>query len=146
MRMTTQYLTIGEAADRIGVATSTLRYYEREGLLPMVERTSGGARRFKEEDFSWLSIISCLRATGMSIHDIRGFLAMVERGDATIDERRELLAEHRATVQAHIAELTEHLRLLDFKVWYYDTARRLGSVRAVEDGLADGSLQPPGVP
>ena len=68
------YYTVGETARRLGVAASTLRYYDKEGLLPFVERSSGGIRMFKESDFEWLSIIECLKKAGMPIKEIRKFI------------------------------------------------------------------------
>lgn len=66
--------TVGEMAKRLHVAPSTLRYYDKEGLLPFLERSSGGIRIFQDSDFEWLSIISCLKQTGMPIKDIKAFI------------------------------------------------------------------------
>ncbi|MGN1126318.1 MAG: MerR family transcriptional regulator, partial [Ruminococcus sp.] len=77
--------TIGEMAKRLGVPTSTLRYYDKEGLLPFVERSNGGIRMFKDSDFEWLQIIGCLKKTGMSLSDIKHFIEMAMEGDDTID-------------------------------------------------------------
>lgn len=60
------FYTVGEMAKHLGVAPSTLRYYDKEGLLPFVERSSGGIRMFKDADFEWLQVIECLKKTGMS--------------------------------------------------------------------------------
>ena len=61
------YYTVGEMAKRLGVAPSTLRYYDQEGLLPFVERSEGGIRVFKESDYEWLQVIGCLKKTGMPL-------------------------------------------------------------------------------
>ena len=66
--------TVGEMAKRLQVAPSTLRYYDKEGLLPFLERSNGGIRMFRESDFEWLSIIACLKQTGMPIKDIKTFI------------------------------------------------------------------------
>ena len=66
--------TVGEAAAKIGVNPSTLRYYDKEGLLPFVERSGGGIRMFKETDLEWLSTIECLKKTGMPIKEIKQFI------------------------------------------------------------------------
>ena len=68
------YYTIGEMAKIINVAPSTLRYYDKEGLLPFVERTEGGIRMFKESDYEGLTIINCLKNSGMPLKDIKVFL------------------------------------------------------------------------
>ena len=66
--------TVGEMAQKLGVPTSTLRYYDKEGLLPFVERSSGGIRMFRENDFEWLQVIRCMKKAGMSIKDIRQYI------------------------------------------------------------------------
>ena len=63
--------TIGEAAERMGVPTSTLRYYDKEGLIPFIERSPGGMRIFKEDDFEHIRLIECLKATNMPLKDIK---------------------------------------------------------------------------
>ena len=67
--------TVGEMAKLMGVPASTLRYYDKEGLLPFVERSSGGMRMFQEKDYEWLRIIECLKKTGMPLRDIRAYTA-----------------------------------------------------------------------
>ena len=68
--------TVGEAAKRLGLSPSTLRYYDKEGLLPFVERSSGGIRMFQEKDFEWLQVIECMKKAGMPIKDIRQYLEL----------------------------------------------------------------------
>lgn len=86
------FYTVGEAAKMLGVASSTLRYYDKEGLLPFVERTEGGIRMFKETDMDWLKLIECLKATGMPIKGIKKFIECTREGDSTIGERLEIRA------------------------------------------------------
>ena len=76
--------TVGEMAKRMGVAASTLRYYDKEGLLPFVERSPGGIRLFRETDVEWLNVIGCLTSAGMSIGDIREYIRLAMQGDGTI--------------------------------------------------------------
>ncbi|MDO4355274.1 MAG: MerR family transcriptional regulator [Clostridia bacterium] len=121
------YYTIGEMARRLNVAPSTLRYYDREGLLPFVERSDGGIRRFKESDMEWLRIIECLKCTGMPIREIKVFIDWCVAGDATIGNRLALIEKQRQNVKRQIEELQTHLRLLDYKRWYYETAQAAGS-------------------
>lgn len=94
--------TVGEMASRLGVAPSTLRYYDKEGLLPFVERSDGGFRVFKDSDFEWLQIIECLKKTGMQLSDIKRFVDMAMQGDATIDELPEEFREVRMTLRGEI--------------------------------------------
>lgn len=119
--------TVGEMAKKLGVAPSTLRYYDQEGLLPFVERSSGGIRVFKDSDYEWLQVIGCLKKTGMQLRDIKSFIEMAMQGDETIEPRLALITKQKAEVQAQIAELEETLRTLEFKEWYYTTAKESGS-------------------
>ena len=79
--------TVGEMAQKLGVPASTLRYYDKEGLLPFVERSSGGIRMFRENDFEWLQVIRCMKKAGMSIKDIRQYIELSMQGNDTIDTR-----------------------------------------------------------
>ena len=121
------YYTVGEMAKRLGVAPSTLRYYDQEGLLPFVERSEGGIRVFKESDYEWLQIIGCLKKTGMQLRDIKTFIEMAMQGDQTIEPRLALITKQKESVKAQIAELEETLRTLEFKEWYYNTAKENGT-------------------
>lgn len=125
--------TVGEMAARIGVAPSTLRYWEKERLLPFVTRTDSGIRQFQESDYEWLRIIGCLKETGMSIKDIRTFIALVMEGDSTMEARRKLFECQKELVEAQIAALEHTRQVLDFKCWYYETAERLGSTQAMSE-------------
>ena len=126
--------TVGEMAKKIGVAPSTLRYYDKEGLLPFVERSSGGIRVFKEADYEWLKVIECLKKTGMPFKDIKTFIEIAMQGDETIDERLELIRKQRDEVGRQIAELKETMNTLNFKCWYYETAKSAGTT-AVPRGM-----------
>lgn len=119
--------TIGEMAKQLGVPASTLRYYDKEGLLPFIDRSSGGIRIFKDSDYEWLQIIECLKKTGMSLKDIRDFILMAMQGDDTIDMRLSLIIKQREAVKKQIDELNETLATLDFKCWYYETAKKAGT-------------------
>lgn len=119
--------TVGEMAKRLGVAPSTLRYYDKEGLLPFVERSDGGIRLFKQADFEWLQTIECLKKTGMQLTDIKRFIEMAMQGDETIDERLELIIKQKQAVKHQIEELGKTLKTLEFKTWYYETAKKEGT-------------------
>ena len=131
--------TIGEMAKKMQVAPSTLRYYDKEGLLPFVERSEGGIRMFKETDFEWLSIIECLKKTGMSIKDIKVFIDWCIEGDVTIDQRLALIDQQREKVLAQIQQLQETLQTLDYKHWYYQTAQAAGTC-AIHEHLTEADI------
>ena len=126
------YYTIGEAAQRMHLSAPTLRYYDKEGLLPFVDRSAGGARMFKESDFEWLRLIECLKSTGMPIRDIKQFIDWYMEGDTTLPQRRDMFYERRRAVEAQIETLHATLDMIDYKCWYYDTAVAAGSSRALQ--------------
>lgn len=121
------FYTIGEMAKIVNVPPSTLRYYDKEGLLPFVERTEGGIRMFKESDYEGLCIINCLKNSGMSLKDIKNFMQMVSQGDASIESRLELIEKQRTRVLQDLEKIQQLLKILDYKVWYYSTAKAAGT-------------------
>lgn len=131
--------TIGEMSKMLNVSSSTIRYYDKEGLLPFVERTEGGIRIFKEKDYEFLKIIHCLKATGMQIKDIRKFILLVIQGDKTIDARLELFQNQKKEVEKQIKQLEEALDTIKFKCWYYETAKSVGNTEYV-DAIPDEEL------
>lgn len=131
--------TIGEMAKKLGVAPSALRYYDKEGLLPFMQRSEGGIRVFTDSDCEFLRIIHCLKATGMQIKDIREFISLVMQGDETIDTRLELFEKRRSEVEKQMEELQKTLDIINFKCWYYETARSAGST-SVPDNMADDEM------
>lgn len=124
--------TVGEIAKKMNVAPSTLRYYDKEGLLPFVKRSEGGIRVFSDKDFAYLSIIHCMKQTGMSIKGIKRFIDLVSKGDDSIHERLELFQNQREVVLSQIKELQKTLDILDYKCWYYETAMETGSTSYVD--------------
>jgi DNA-binding transcriptional MerR regulator len=113
-------LSIAEAARRTGVSVHTLRYYERAGLvITTVDRTDGGRRRYRQLDLDWITVCTRLRATGMPIRTIRRYAQLVSAGPGNEQERLALLEAHRADVTARLAELQEHLKLIDHKLDVY---------------------------
>jgi DNA-binding transcriptional MerR regulator len=119
--------TVGEMAKKLNVAASTLRYYDKEGMLPFVERSSGGIRMFKDEDLAGLKMIECLKKTGMPIKNIKHFMDCSISGDSTIDERYSIIQSQRDSVIQQIQEMQEMLEMLNFKCWYYETAKAAGT-------------------
>ncbi len=125
--------TVGEMAKRMGVAASTLRYYDKEGLLPFVERSPGGIRLFRESDVEWLNVIGCLKSAGMSIGDIREYIRLAVQGDSTIEQRLALFKRQRETLLRQMAALQNTLDMLDYKCWFYEQAQAAGSIEAVKN-------------
>lgn len=129
-------------AQRAGIPASTLRYYDKEGLLPFVKRTSGGIRIFQDRDMEWLRIIGCLKRAGMPLKDIRRYIQLAMEGDGTIGERLELFRKQRDLLRARMAELQATLDVLEYKCWYYETAQAAGTV-AVPQNLAPEQVPGP---
>ena len=129
------FYTIGEMAQRLNVAPSTLRYYDKEGLLPFVERSSGGIRMFKDEDMEWLQMLGCLKKAGMPLREIKSFMDWSRQGDATIGQRLDLIEKQRQSVLDQQKQLEDTLLMLDYKRWYSQTAQEAGTC-AVHDSLA----------
>jgi MerR family transcriptional regulator, aldehyde-responsive regulator len=112
--------TIQEISKKTDLPGSTLRYYEEMALLEPVERAANGHRRYTEADFRRIMLIKKLRLTGMSIDTMREFVALYRGGKATASQRREILLEHRKTVQARVDELVETLGFIDYKIGLYE--------------------------
>jgi DNA-binding transcriptional MerR regulator len=121
------YCTIGQAAQKFGLTAHTLRYYDKEGLLPFVDRSEAGVRRFKEEDFEWLAVIVCLKNTGMPVKQIKQFMEWCRQGDKTIEKRLNLFVEQKKRVKEQIAFLNKHLDKINYKIRYYKTAAKHGT-------------------
>ncbi|KUL34211.1 MerR family transcriptional regulator [Streptomyces sp. NRRL F-4489] len=116
--------TISEVAEHTGLSAHTLRWYERIGLMPHVDRTHTGQRRFTNRDLDWLDLVSKLRLTGMPVADMVRYAELVREGESTFAERERLLTEHREDVRRRIAELRSTLDVLDYKIGIYADARR----------------------
>lgn len=114
-------MSISDVAERTGLSTHTLRYYEREGLmLSPVERASSTHRRYSEADLTWVGFLTKLRSTAMPIAVMRRYVELARQGDVTTDERRELLLVHRMAVARQLEEMTASLAAIDHKIGLYE--------------------------
>ena len=129
--------TIGEMAKVLGLPTSTLRFYDKKGLLPFMERSSGGIRMFTDNDLECLRIVECLKQSGMSLSDIKDFIRMTTEGDKTIDERLAMFRRRKTQMEAQIGEMKKVLETLEFKCWYYETAKAAGTTAVPEKMTSD---------
>jgi len=112
-------LTIAEVAERTGLTAYTLRYYERIGLIAAVPRAPGGQRRYASADMDLLAFPLRLRETGMSIQGMQAFARLRSQGDASVGERRQMLEQHLAEVQAKVAALQQSMQALSLKIAHY---------------------------
>lgn len=119
--------SISEAAKELNITAYTLRYYDKEGLMPFVERTASGQRLFKESDIAALKVIECLKSTGMQIKEIRTFIDWVTDGDNTLQQRFDMFMERKAIVEKQMEELKQTMELVEHKCLYYKTALEAGT-------------------
>ncbi|MDR7235904.1 MerR family transcriptional regulator [Neobacillus drentensis] len=119
--------SISEVAKELNLTPYTLRYYDKEGLMPFVERTPSGTRLFKESDIGALKIIECLKSTGMPIKEIKHFIDWCSEGDSTLQQRYDMFMERKATVEAQMEELKKTMEVIDHKCLYYQTALDAGT-------------------
>lgn len=129
--------TIGEMAKRLNISSSTLRYYDKEGLLPFVERKSSGIRVFKEKDIEYLKIIECLKKAGMSIKDIKRYIELTLDGDKTIDERLKMFEDKKRELEAQLSELKHTIKVIDYKCWFYRNAKENGTIEVPQNMTID---------
>lgn len=113
--------TINEVAKRFDVSPHTIRYYEKEGLLPFVARNKSGNRDFTESDIKIFATICCLKNTGMPIKEIKSYIDMVSQGAATVTERKKMLSAHKSVVLEQIKALQDNLKQLDDKISIYES-------------------------
>lgn len=128
--------TIGQVAKMYSLPVSTLRYYDKEGLFPNLERTSG-IRRFSDRELEALHVIECLKRSGLEIKDIKQFMQWCAQGSSTYEQRHELFLRQSETVEAEMEKLRRVKAMIDFKCWYYETAVADGSEDRIRAMLPD---------
>ncbi len=111
--------TIREVCEKTGLTAHTLRYYEKEKLLPSVGRSAGGFRQYSDEDMEKLAMICCLKNTGMSLQEIAQFMALSREGDSTLQARCEMLKKHRESVLERMEEMQRYLDKVTRKYDFY---------------------------
>ncbi len=128
--------TIGQVSETTGLPVSTLRYYDKEGLFPHLER-KGYVRKFSDTELEEVRIIECLKRSGLEIKDIRQFFQWVSEGSSTYEKRRELFAHQKDVIQHKIEALEKTMAMLEFKCWYYDKAMQDGNEDELREMLPD---------
>ena len=118
--------TIGQVSKMFGLPISTLRYYDKEGLFPDMERSSG-IRRFGQRELEALRVIECLKKSGVEIKAIRQFMEWCAQGSSTYPQRRAMFIRQKESVEAEIARMNRVLDMLSFKCWYYEQAIKDGN-------------------
>lgn len=120
--MEVMYVTITEVSRKYDLSADTLRYYERVGLIPGVNRTQGGIRDYTEEDCRWVEFIKCMRNAGLPIEILIEYVTLFRQGPDTIEARKELLIEQRRLLVERMADMQKTLERLDYKISSYEKA------------------------
>lgn len=118
--------TIGQVSKMFNLPVSTLRYYDKEGLFPDMNRVSG-IRKFSEKELEALRMIECLKKSGLEIKDIKQFMEWCVKGSETYSQRRELFLKQKEIVEAEIQRMNKALDMINFKCWYYEQAIKDGN-------------------
>lgn len=115
-------MKIAEVSKRYDISADTLRYYERIGLLPPVNRNDHGIRDYNDIDIKRVDFVKCMRKAGLPIDVLIEYVGLVQEGDETIDKRKEILKEQRRLLRTRMKEMQETLDLLDYKIEVYEKA------------------------
>lgn len=113
-------MTIAEVAKRYDLTADTLRYYERVGLIPGINRTAGGIRNYSEEDCRWIEFTKCMRGAGLPVEMLIEYVRLFRIGDETVMDRKSLLIEQRDALVSRIAEMQGTLERLNKKIERYE--------------------------
>jgi MerR family transcriptional regulator, aldehyde-responsive regulator len=115
-------MKIAEVSEKYGLSVDTLRYYERVGLIPPVHRNDGGIRDYDELDLRRVDFIKCMRGAGLPVEVLIEYMGLVQKGDKTIEARKEILGEQRELVAARLEEMQKTLDRLNYKIDVYEKA------------------------
>lgn len=114
-------MTIAQVAKQYQLSADTLRYYERIGLIPPVNRLPNGIRDYTEEDCRWVEFIKCMRSAGLPIEVLIEYVELFQQGDGTWEARKELLVEQRRCLAERVEEMNQTLQRLDAKIAGYES-------------------------
>lgn len=128
--------TIGQVAELFHLPISTLRYYDKEGLFPYLERQSG-IRKFSDRELEALRVIECLKRSGLEIKDIKQFMAWCLEGPSTYPDRKAMFEARKQALEEELLQMQKTLDMLRFKCWYYETAMQDGNEDRLNAMLPD---------
>jgi DNA-binding transcriptional MerR regulator len=115
-------MKIAEVSEKFGLSVDTLRYYERVGLIPPVNRSESGIRDYNELDQKRVEFIKCMRGAGLPVEILIDYMGLVQQGDSTIEARKEILVEQRDLLAARMEEMRKTLERLNYKIDVYEKA------------------------
>lgn len=113
-------MNISAVAEKYNLTASTIRYYERIGLIPEVSRDSGGIRTFDQNDLKWIDFISCMKAAGLPLDVLKRYMELVREGDKTLEERKNILIRERTELNKRVVEMEAVINKLDHKINDYE--------------------------
>lgn len=113
-------MTITEVSNTFDISADTLRYYERIGLIPSVNRKTSGVRDYTEEDCRWVEFAKCMRGAGLQIEALIEYVSLVQMGDGTNEARIRILVEQRDRLAAKMEEMRQTLDRLNYKIERYE--------------------------
>ncbi|MBU3099395.1 MULTISPECIES: MerR family transcriptional regulator [Clostridium] len=119
-------MTITQVSKRFDLSQDTLRYYERIGLIPQVNRTKSGIRDYTEESCKWIELAKCMRLAGVPIEALIEYCVLTQQGDLTVTARKELLVEERRKLMEKMANMAKTLDRLNYKIDRYEKAEVTG--------------------
>ena len=125
--------TIKEMSELTGLPASTLRYYDKKGLLPQLRRDQNNVRVFTDDDYRSLRLIDCLKRSGLSIKDIKAFIDLIGKGDSALSDRLEIFMKRREILRQEMSELQEVMSVIEYKCWYYSKACEAGTESVMKD-------------
>ena len=111
--------SISDVAEEFNITPSTIRWYEKKGLIPPIKRDENGRRYYDEGNLDWFSVVMCMKGTNMSVENIRKFAELNAMGDSTLQERLDMVIRQRDVTVAKIHELEECLKTIEFKIMYF---------------------------
>ena len=115
-------MKIAEVSQQYGISSDTLRYYERIGLIPPVTRNESGIRDYNELDVRRVEFVKCMRSAGLPIEVLIEYIGLVQRGDSTIEARKDILVEQRGLLIARMEQMQKTLDVLNHKIEMYEKA------------------------
>ncbi|HAU85418.1 MAG TPA: MerR family transcriptional regulator [Lachnospiraceae bacterium] len=122
-------MTIAEVSKKYNISQDTLRYYERIGIIPHVERNSSGIRNYTEESCGWIELAICMRSAGVQIEPLIEYCELVGQGESTISARKSILEEERTKLQKKIEDMERALERLNYKIGKYEEAEKTGTLK-----------------
>ncbi len=113
-------MTISEVSKKVNLSADTLRYYERIGLIPEINRSKSGIRNYTERDLNRIEFVKCFRNSGVSIETLIEYMKLLKKGDSTIEDRKQLLISQREVIQKRLDEIQNAFERLNFKIYNYE--------------------------